>query len=98
MCRTVICNLSVSTTLPHYLINGTIFEKKMRVLTFSTILSETLLTLSKIERDVVQYIYIYICIYIYIGICVKYHLFCQILVKIRISCQIFQRIFKCQIL
>jgi hypothetical protein len=56
---------------PHYLINGTIFEKKvieyeMCVSSFSIVLCETFLILREIERDMIK---------MYIGLHVKYALF-----------------------
>ena len=48
---------------PHYLISGTIFEKKkvtehkMCVLIFSTILSETFLSLRRTGRDMIKNVY-----------------------------------------
>jgi hypothetical protein len=51
---------------PHYLINGTIFEKKsiqnkMSDLIFSTTLSETVLFLRRNERDMIKYVHWYSC-------------------------------------
>jgi hypothetical protein len=64
MRRIVICGLPRSTkVLPHYLTNGTIFEKnvtlyKMCVLTSSTIFPpEIFLILSRIQRDMIENVY-----------------------------------------
>ena len=59
MRRIVICGLSGSTIFfPRYLINGTIFEKKLLnikcVFIFSTILSEEFLILRRNERDMIR--------------------------------------------
>jgi hypothetical protein len=45
--------------LPHYLINGTIFEKQYKkgLLIFSTIISETFLILRSTEQDMIKYVY-----------------------------------------
>ena len=67
MRRIVICNLSGCKTFPNYLTKGKILwgkkliKIKMRVLTLSTILSATLLIVSKIERDVIKKLYWYLC-------------------------------------
>jgi hypothetical protein len=64
MCRIVICDLSVSTTFfPHYLIKGTIFEKKVLLKTKCQVwlslqlLSETFLILRRNERDMIINVY-----------------------------------------
>jgi hypothetical protein len=59
----VICVLSpLYRIFPHYLINGTIFwkkvtEHKMRVLIFSTLLSETFLILRRNGQDMTKKLY-----------------------------------------
>jgi hypothetical protein len=65
MRQVAICGLPRSTIFfPHYHINGTIFGKTLQnikyVLWFSVQLwSETFLILSRTERDMIKYIYIY---------------------------------------
>jgi len=60
--------VSLYSIFPHYLINGTIFEKKntdykIAVLIFLQLLSETFLNLKRTERDMIK---------MYIGLDVKY--------------------------
>ena len=83
---------------PHYLINSTIFVRKLVnikcVFLFSLqLLSETFLILRRTEWDMIKNIYIYI----YIGLHVKYRCYsCQTLMKVE-CCQIFKKILKYQI-
>jgi len=73
--RRIICGLPHSTTFfPHYLINGTIFERKKKVLehkmcviSFSTNFDWNYLILRRNERDVIKKMYF--------GLHVKYPIF-----------------------
>jgi hypothetical protein len=58
----VVCSVPLYGIFPHYLINGTILEKKViayktRVLIFSTTFSETFLILRRTERDMIKNVY-----------------------------------------
>ena len=84
----VICGLSGCTIVfPHYVINGSIFEKKifnhkMSVLIFVTTFSETFLILRRIQRDIIIN---------GIGFHVKYSLFLSRFNQIGISGQIYKK-------
>jgi hypothetical protein len=74
----IICGAPLYNIFPHYLTNGTTLEKKLLnvkcVFRVSLqLLSEIFFILRRIERDMIEYIYI--CVYTVIGLHVKYMLF-----------------------
>ena len=74
-------------SFPHYLISDTIFEKvvdqKMCILSLSTSLSETFLILRRTEREMIKK---FMLVFMQIA---RY--FCQILMKLEFSGQIFEK-------
>jgi hypothetical protein len=72
---------------PRYLINGTIFWKKLLdikcVLSFSTTFSETFLILRRNEGDMIKNVYW--------SLCKSTHYSCPILMKVEFSGQIFEK-------